>query len=180
MSARGRVDWPIRTPLLLGLAALLVLIGGIGVWSVEARIAGAVVASGQVELESNRQVVQHPEGGVVGAILARDGDSVEAGAVVMRFDDTLMRSELAIIEGQLSEIHARRARLEAERDGSEAPDFPAELLAEAARKPAVAEQIAGQRNLFGARRELVGARERTVGRTAKADRERHPRDRVAA
>ncbi len=151
MSRQKQVDWSIRVPLLLGVAALVVLIGGLGFWSVQAHIAGAVVAPGQVEVESNRQVVQHQEGGVVGAILARDGDAVEAGEVVVRFDDTLLRSELAIVDGQLGEVRARRARLEAERDGAEAVTYPDDLVAAAEIQPEVAEQIEGQRNLFRAR-----------------------------
>jgi hypothetical protein len=42
------------------------LIGVLGVWSVKALIAGAVIASGMILLKNNRQVVQHPQGGVVG------------------------------------------------------------------------------------------------------------------
>ena len=150
-----KLNWSIRAPVLLGMSALIVLVGGLGLWSVEARISGAVIAPGMIAVESNRQVVQHPEGGVVGAILARDGDVVEAGEVVMRFDDTLLRSELAIVEGQLDEIRTRRARLAAERDGRDAVTFPAELLARAAERPGLAEQIEGQRNLFRARLESM-------------------------
>ncbi len=151
MSRRPRKNWSIRVPLLMGFAALVLLVGGLGAWAVEARIAGAVVAGGMVQVESNRQVVQHPEGGVVGAILARDGDRVEAGEIVMRFDDTLLRAELDTVEGQLGEIRARRARLEAERDGAEAVTFSDELLDSAESNPEMAEQIAGQRDLFRAR-----------------------------
>ena len=40
-------------------------LGGLGWWGVSAQLAGAVVTSGLVTVESNRQAVQHPEGGVV-------------------------------------------------------------------------------------------------------------------
>ncbi|MXQ09133.1 HlyD family type I secretion periplasmic adaptor subunit [Alphaproteobacteria bacterium GH1-50] len=138
-------------PLTVGFVALILLVGGIGFWSVRTEIAGAVVASGIIEVESNRQVVQHAEGGVVGEILARDGERVAAGDVLIRLDDTLLRSERAIIESQLIEIRARRARLEAERDGRDEITFPDMLLAAAERNPAAAEQIAGQTSLFQAR-----------------------------
>jgi multidrug efflux pump subunit AcrA (membrane-fusion protein) len=62
------------------------------------------VAPGVVEVQSERQVIQHPDGGVVGEILARDGDSVAAGDVLLRLDGTFLRSELAIVESQLAEI----------------------------------------------------------------------------
>lgn len=141
-----------RLPLLLGFATVVLMLGSLGAWSVGTRISGAVVASGIVQVESERQVVQHPDGGVVGEILARDGDEVKAGDVIMRLDSTFLRSELALVEQQLAEIFARRARLNAERDGDEAPDFsnPPELhLLDADR---LAEQIGGQASLFRARR----------------------------
>jgi len=80
-------------PLSIGFVALAVLVGVIGVWSVQARIAGAVIASGMIEVESNRQVVQHPQGGVVGEILAKDGDAVTAGDIVLRLDNTMLLSD---------------------------------------------------------------------------------------
>lgn len=58
-------NWSAKGLVAGGLLTLAVLIGGIGTWSVMARIAGAIVASGLMEVDSNRQVVQHPEGGVV-------------------------------------------------------------------------------------------------------------------
>ncbi|HIP24378.1 MAG TPA: HlyD family type I secretion periplasmic adaptor subunit, partial [Rhodobacteraceae bacterium] len=49
----------------LGMLALVGLLGGLTYWSVSSEIAGAIVTSGNVEVESNRQIVQHPQGGVV-------------------------------------------------------------------------------------------------------------------
>jgi HlyD family secretion protein len=155
MSA-GRTDWPVRGPLLTGLLALVVLLGVIGVWSVRTTLSGAVVASGMVVVESNRQVVQHPEGGVVGEIAARDGDVVEVGQTLIRFDDTLLRSELAILDTQLIELQARKARLEAEAQGDEAIVFPAALLELAEVNPEATAQVRGQEDLFSARSQTLG------------------------
>lgn len=138
-------------PMAVGFTALLVLVAGLGVWSVKTRLAGAVLASGLIELESNRQVIQHPEGGVVGEILAQDGEAVEAGQILLRFDDTLLRSELAIIEGQLTELTARKARLIAERDDAEVIEFDKDLLEQGRTDTEIQEQIDGQQNLFEAR-----------------------------
>ena len=43
--------------------------------------------------------------------------------------ERLLKSELAIVEGQFFEILARRGRLEAERDDTDHLAFPAELVA---------------------------------------------------
>lgn len=143
--------WKASGPLLVGGIALLILVGVLGVWSVQARIAGAVIASGMIQVESNRQVLQHPQGGVVGELPVKDGDTVMAGDVVLRFDDTQLRSELAIIEGQLFELLARKARLQAERDGLEALPELDPLLADMVGTEAVQGLIEGQQRLFEAR-----------------------------
>lgn len=143
--------WKATGPLMVGMTALAILVGVIGVWAVQARIAGAIIASGNIEVESNRQVLQHPQGGVVGALPVQDGDYVSAGETVLRFDDTQLRSELAIIEGQLFEILARKARLQAERDGLDALPLTEEFAKLAARDASVQALIDGQAQLFEAR-----------------------------
>jgi len=147
--------WHAGFPIVVGALALAVLLGGLGYWAVTTQLAGAVIASGQVEVESNRQVVQHPEGGVVGDILARNGDRVQAGDILIAFDDTLLRSELAIVNGQLTELLARKSRLQAERDQIDEMKPPAELLAAAAEDSDVQEQLDGQVRLFAARRSTL-------------------------
>lgn len=147
--------WSARMPLLVGFISLAILVLGVGLWSVTANIAGAIVSSGQIEVEGNRQVVQHPEGGVVGEILVDDGDLVQAGNVLIRFDDTLQRSDLKIIEGQLYDMIARRGRLAAERDGLSEIVFDEELLEAADGSEEIAGLITGQANLFAARRHTM-------------------------
>ncbi|MGA0543436.1 HlyD family type I secretion periplasmic adaptor subunit [Neotabrizicola sp. VNH66] len=144
------------TPALwLGWITLALLVGGFGAWSALTTIAGAVVASGRIEVEQNRQIVQHPDGGVVESILVTEGAAVTAGDVLVKLDGTLIRSELTIASGQLSEARARRARLEAERDGLDHMTIPEALRAEAAENPETAEQIEGQERLFAARAETM-------------------------
>jgi len=159
----------IRRYVWLGVVALIALIGGVGLWAVSVTISGAIVASGQVMVESNRQVVQHPDGGVVGEILVADGDMVEAGQVLIRFDSTLQHSRLAIIEGQLNEVLARRARLIAERDGATILTLPFELEDKAG-DPAIASLIAGQVSLLEARAaSLAGERAQLAERITQIE-----------
>ncbi len=137
--------------LFVGYSALIVLVGVLGVWGMQARIAGAVIASGMIQVENNRQIVQHPQGGVVGELLVRDGTRVQAGDVVLRLDDTILRSELAIIVAQLNEIRARKGRLSAERDDTAEITFGDEILALAAQDPDIASLVEGQTRLFQTR-----------------------------
>jgi len=142
-----------RGALLLGYVTIAVLLGGFGGWSMVTSIAGAVVANGQVEVEQRRQVVQHPDGGVVAEISVHEGDSVTAGQVLIRLDGDLTRSERSIVEGQFFELMARRGRLEAERADATEIHFDPEILAEAEQRADVADLIDGQRRLFEARGE---------------------------
>ncbi|PWR02926.1 HlyD family type I secretion periplasmic adaptor subunit [Meridianimarinicoccus roseus] len=146
------------------MVVLLILFGGFGSWAVFTQIAGAVVASGRIEVDQNRQVVQHIDGGVVEEIFVRDGNIVEEGEVLLRLDGSTLRSELSIIEGQLHEIMARRARLQAERDGIDSITFDASLIAAAQDRPDVAEIMEGQRNLFAARRESLDREVEQLGK----------------
>lgn len=151
-------------PLTVGFLAVALLIGGVGLWSVRTQIAGAVIASGMIVVESNRQVVQHAEGGTVGEIRVRDGDTVAAGDLLIRLDDTILASEMTVIDTQLIEIRARRARLEAERTGADIIDYPNALLVLAAANPEAAEQVEGQTALFEARRTTL---DRELGQIAE-------------
>ena len=144
-----------RGPVLTGIATLILLIGGLGSWSLLAEIDGAVVAHGQVEVDQNKQVVQHPEGGVVTEIAVKEAQVVKAGDLLIRLDAAPLHSQLAIVEGQLFDALAQKNRLEAERDDLSAPLFANDLITLAATHPEVAEQIDGQRRLFFARKESL-------------------------
>lgn len=142
---------PVRRPVILGTLALLALVLGFGLWATLTHLNGAIVAQGQIEVERDRQVVQHLDGGVVSEILVTEGARVEAGQPLLRLDGAALRSELTIVEGQLSELSGRSARLIAERDGAEAVVFPEDVLALAQTSPEVAAQLDGQSRLFEAR-----------------------------
>ena len=143
--------WSTRKPMAIGLLTLLALVGGFGAWSTMTTIAGAVVTSGQIEVEQHRQVVQHPDGGVVEEIDVQDGKTVKAGDLLIRLDGGTLRSELAIVEGQLFEMLAQRERLETERDDRTTLKFKGELAEVAAVRPEVQDLLQGQQNLFASR-----------------------------
>ncbi|MBY6139648.1 HlyD family type I secretion periplasmic adaptor subunit [Leisingera daeponensis] len=148
-------NWPARRPLIIGLITLAVLVGGFGSWSVLSSISGAVVATGRIEVDRNRQVVQHLDGGIVAEILVDEGDMVQEGDTLIRLDATELTSQLVIVEGQLFELMARRGRLEAERDEAAEITFDPELLKAAETQPEVKDLVEGQRRLFHARRETT-------------------------
>lgn len=143
-----RADNP-KPYLMLGLFVVLLLAGGLGSWSVMARLSGAVITPGTVTVESNRRTVQHLDGGIVKDLLVRDGDVVKRGQVLLRLDDTVDRANLAIVDGQLDELKVRRARLEAEYRGRKKIRLPDDIRARR-EDPEVEAVIAGQVALFKA------------------------------
>lgn len=148
-------NFSMRVPMIFGILGLLILVGGFGGWAATTQISGAIIATGAIEVDQNRQVVQHPDGGVVAEILVDEGDLVEVGAPLVRLDPTLLQAELAIVNVQFFELVARRARLIAERDLTDELNFDPIVVEEADRDPSVAELMVGQQNLFEARRETT-------------------------
>src|SRR5262245_23929541 len=139
----------IRKHLVEGLAVLL-LAGGLGGWGATVPISGALIAPGQVVVESNVKKVQHPTGGVVGEVRVRDGDLVKSGDIVVRLDETVVRANLAIVNKTLYGLWARQARLESEQRGSDTVKFPATLL-EHASDPDARDVMASESKLFEVR-----------------------------
>lgn len=154
MKVKSPTRRSIRRLNIVGVLALLLLVVGFGGWAATTELSGAVIASGQVVVESEEKIVQHPTGGIVGEILVRDGMEVEAGDVLIRLDGTLARSELAIITGRLDELYARKAVVEAERGGLEEVTFPANLT-DRADDPEVAAILATSRATFDLRRSAI-------------------------
>ena len=142
--------YSIRRHLIVGLAVVVLLAGGLGGWASTAQISGALIAPGSVVVESNVKKVQHPTGGVIGELRARDGDVVKAGDVVVRLDDTVTKASLAIVTKNLDGLLARGARLEAEQRGLDKIVFPKTLL-DRVDDPDVKAVMASESKLFEVR-----------------------------
>lgn len=150
---------PVGRLVAAGLGLALAGFGGFCAWAALTPLASAAVASGTITADSNRKAVQHLDGGIITAILVRDGDRVTAGQPLIRFDDLEARSTVTLLDGQLCSLLAQEARLLAERDGalSLAPIPPlAQRLA--AGDPAVAEIVAGQERIFASRQASLEGR----------------------
>ena len=142
-----------RRPILTGFVTIAALAGGLFGWGMLVTLSGAIIAPGRIEVDRNRQVVQHPDGGVVTEIAVREGDTVAAGDLLIRLDGAALRSELTVVEERLFALYAARGRLEAERDCRLVISFPLELVAAAETRPDLEEMIADQSRLFEARRD---------------------------
>lgn len=84
---------------------------------VVARATGVVVPSGRA------RNVESLEGGIVREILISEGDTVEAGQVLIRIDDIGASASLGEITARRDALSARAVRLQAELIQKNAPDF---------------------------------------------------------
>jgi HlyD family secretion protein len=161
----------IRRHLIVGLMIVILLGGGVGGWAATVKLSGALIAQGSVVVDQNVQKVQHPTGGIVGELRVRDGDHVKAGDVLVRLDETVMRANLAIVAKGLDQQLARKARLEAERDGAEMIAFPPDLVARG-KDPDIAATLASEQKLFELRRtERSGQKAQLGQRVAQLEQE---------
>ena len=137
-----------------GYVSVFLAVGVLGGWSAFASIHGAVIAPATIVVESNTKRIQHRDGGIVEAILVKDGDHVEAGQDLIVLDSTDNEAELGIVDSVLSEELAKRARLEADRDEATDVVFP-EQLASRQDDPDIAKLMIGQQKLFAAKRATI-------------------------
>jgi HlyD family secretion protein len=136
---------------LLGATSVLVFFGTVGTWAYSTVMSGAVIASGQFVVEGNTRKVQHLTGGVVAAVLVKEGDHVHENQIVIRLDETLARVGLHVLMRQLEELFVRRQRLIAESDEKSTVTMAPELLSRA-EETGIIELIAVEQKLFVARR----------------------------
>ncbi|MDA8920709.1 HlyD family type I secretion periplasmic adaptor subunit [Gammaproteobacteria bacterium] len=141
------VETSMEMPRRVGLTVFMLVFVVFGGWAAIAPLDGAAHAPGQVTVKTYKKAVQHLEGGLVGSILAQNGDVVEAGEALLEMDDTQPLAQLEIANSQLVALQAREARLLAERDELTSIAFPASLSDANA-----TEEVASQTSIFGARK----------------------------
>ena len=161
-SLRGHLVWTF--------VVIAGLVGGLGTAAALIEISGAVIAPGNIVVETNLKRVQHREGGIVEAIRVREGQSVEAGDLLVQLDGTISKANLTVVTTRLRELQAQEARLMAERDGQEMLIVP-EALAGLSADPAVAAILQGQRSLLDARRASRAGRSAQLNEQIKQFRE---------
>jgi HlyD family type I secretion membrane fusion protein len=148
MSSEARES--MRAPIVAGMAVVVIFVLGLGIWASVAPIWGAVVASGSVRVEGNRQTLKSREGGTVREILVRNGDLVRQGQVLLRFDDGVPQAQVDVMTNQYDVALMQRARFQAEVSGLSSVAVPAELLARSS-DPRVAATILNETTLFNSR-----------------------------
>jgi HlyD family type I secretion membrane fusion protein len=118
----GPIDAPLsdmarqnlRKPIVLGLAVIGVFVIGLGAWAAASQIRGAVAAPGVFRVEASRKTLKSRDGGLVRQINVHEGDAVQAGQLLLKFDDTVPKAQVDIYENQYDAALMQAARLRAE------------------------------------------------------------------
>jgi HlyD family secretion protein len=142
-------------PLAAGLLVTAVFVVAAAIWASFARIDSAVPAGGVFQVETNRKTLRTREGGTIREILVRDGDVVKQGQVLLRFDETVPRAQLDVLQNQYDAALMQVARLRAELAGRPLA-APAALQSRLA-DPRVAELVQTEQALFESRRGALEA-----------------------
>lgn len=121
-------------------------------WMAFAPLSSAVVAPGHVEVDLNRQLVQHVEGGIVQKVLIRDGQQVRQGEPLLVLGDVSVDAELNRLSYRIQAEHISAVRLEAEQDMAPSLLFPQELQSAARLDQRLSVQMQKEQSLFDARR----------------------------
>ncbi len=149
-----RPSHDIRRVVSIGMGLIFVTFGVVGVWAATAPLSSAVIVRGVVEVESNRQTVQHFEGGIISKILVHEGDHVRAGQLLFELNPVEADAALESARNQLFSLLAKADRLAAERDNLAKVTFSPEVQAQAG-DPLVAHAMADELQQFGQRRETL-------------------------
>jgi len=96
------------------------------IWAYFAEIDEITRAPGSIISSSRTQLIQSQDGGILEAMLVREGDEVKAGQVLARMQRTRAESSYLETQAKLAGLSATKARLLAEITGSE-PRYPALL-----------------------------------------------------
>jgi HlyD family secretion protein len=105
----------------------------LALWLVFGRLDIVAVAEGKLVPQTYLKIVQPAEGGIVREIRVREGETVEAGQILMRMDTRIAEADLATVTTELALRSLTLRRVDAELAGTpfvKRPGDPLQLFAE--------------------------------------------------
>ena len=118
-----------RKVAVIGLSVIAATFGAMGLWAAFTPLSAAVVGAGTVTNDTNKQTIQHYEGGIVRSVLIHEGQHVAKGEKLFELDSVQAKASLDISRNQLFSLVAKSDRLRAEREGASAIRWSPELAA---------------------------------------------------
>jgi HlyD family secretion protein len=115
----------------------------------------SVVAPAVIKVDLNRRPVQHLEGGIVHAVLVRDGEQVKVGQPVLVLGDVGVDADRNRLDYRVNVERAALSRLEAEQTFAPSFVFPADLERAARSDDRIRQALVKERALFETRRQSL-------------------------
>lgn len=144
-----------RSVMRLGFWVLGVGFGLFLAWAAFAPLDEGVVAPATVSIETRRKAVQHMSGGVVKAVMVREGTQVKQGDPLVELEDSATRAAQEAVRQNYLAQRATESRLLAEASGAKAIAFHADVRN--SKDPQAAQHMQVQQQLFMARRAAQAA-----------------------
>ncbi len=126
------------------------------IWGGLAPLDQAAIANGTIVSRGNNKTIQHREGGVVSAILVKDGDKVIENQVLIELNDTDEKASVQVLGSQLAHAQAVDARLKAEKSKADTLDITPYNFN--LNDPQTENIVEVQTNLFNVRKEAVSGK----------------------
>jgi HlyD family secretion protein len=166
--AMAKAYAPLRASILfISLVSAIILIFGIAV-----PVESAAIAKGNVTVLNKRKTVQHLEGGIIKAILVKDGDSITKGQPLIELSDVTPKANRSMVQADLWLERAAEARLNALRENKDTITFPDELVQVAQHNTDIARTMQAQQELFTTQREAqIGKLQTLQQRIAESEEE---------
>jgi len=149
VEARIKPTW--QRASLFGYGLMFLFFGCFGTWAAVAPLASAVIAIGELRVDTERKIVQHHQGGIIKEVLIQEGDRVREGQVLVRLDPLRANADVEMTRHQYRVALSQEARLLAELNETPQIEFPQELIKDQ-EDPLVAQMLRTQRTLFDSRR----------------------------
>lgn len=130
-----------------GYVVVFLGVGVFGTWAATAPLASGVVAPGTLSVETNRKTIQHLEGGIISEILAKEGEIVEVGDLLVKLDPTQAYGNFTVLQTRVTLLEATQARLLAESVDAAEIEWPAGLSLDS-NDPSVQAAVKLQQRLF--------------------------------
>lgn len=143
-----------KSTIRFGVSVIIVIFVILGGWMAFAPLSSAAVSIGMVSADLNKKTVQHLEGGIVEEILVKNGDFVQEGQILMRFQNTNAFAQLDIFRNQYMEALIVESRLE-----SQIAELNELKLSEEAKKLSQTKEleniIATQKQIFELKQKMI-------------------------
>ncbi len=140
-----------------GLILVTILFVGAILWMTLAGITGTVIAPGTVKIVSERQVIQHLEGGIVKEILVKNGDKVKKGQSLLVMESSGVDAGVKMLRFRQYGLLLTAARLQAEKSNAGRISWPSALVDSSGKciNPEIAVLLDSEQKIFNSHRKAL-------------------------